>query len=150
MLNSRLIFCLKRSIIMTYKFKWTAFLPAVFGLLLTIGVLTVFSACGMKDDGTWMHCHAARNAVALCGAVITVLLALAAFMQNQIAKVVLNAAALVGAVVAFLIPGNIMPMCMMTTMRCYSVMQPFVRIMTVIIAAASAAGIFRAVRTGER
>ena len=50
-------------------------------------------------------------------------------------KTILYGLGIVGSVIVFLIPETIMPMCMMRTMRCYTVMQPFVRIMAVLIAA---------------
>ncbi len=109
-------------------------IPACVSVLLMIGVMTVFSACGMKDDGTWMHCHDVQNTVAICGGIMAVLFAASALLKNKMLKVLLNAAAVIVSVIAFLIPGTIMPMCMMNTMRCYTVMQPFVRIMTVVAA----------------
>ena len=40
-----------------------------------------------------------------------------------------------------LIPGTLVTMCMMNTMRCYAVMQPFVRVMSVLVIISGAAGI---------
>lgn len=118
---------------MSKKNKVFSLIPAVLGLLLMVGVLTVFKACGLKDDGTWMRCHKAQNYAAICGAVICVLFLAAAFIKNKIAGTVASVAGIVGGIVAMLIPGMIMPMCMTKTMRCYTVMQPFVRIMSVLI-----------------
>ncbi len=128
------------------KNRWGSLIPAVFGLVLAIGVMTVFSACGSKDDGTWMHCHDAQNAVAVCGGIITALFLLAALIRNKALRVLLNIAALAAGAAAFLIPGVIMPMCMMNTMRCYTVMQPFVRIMTVVIVILAVRGIVGALK----
>lgn len=105
-----------------------SFVPAVISLLLAIGVMTVFVACGPKDDGTWMHCHDAQIAVAVCGAVVTVVFVLAAFLKGG-ARVALYVVGAIGCVVVLLLPGLIMPMCMMDTMRCHAVMAPFTRIM---------------------
>ncbi len=120
--------------------------PALAGLLLTIGVMTVFSACGIKDDGTFMHCHDVQISVALSGGCIALFSALAAFLQNRTARTIFNAAALTASVRAFLLPGILMPMCMMRTMRCYTVMQPFVRIMAVICALFALWGIIRSLK----
>lgn len=117
---------------MTGKNKWLSMIPALVGVLLAVGVTTVFSACGPKEDGSWMNCHQAQTAVAVCGAVLAVLFALTAFVKNRVIVMLLNIAALVVSVIAFLIPGNIMHLCMMKTMRCYTVMQPFVRIMSIL------------------
>ncbi len=114
--------------------------PVVVSLLLAIGVMTIFSACGRKDDGSWMHCHDVQNAVAVCGLIMTALFALCVFVKNKMIRMLLYLAALAAAVVAFLLPGTIMPMCMMNTMRCYTVMQPYVRIMAVIAALSALLG----------
>ena len=121
-------------------------IPAGIGLLLAAGVMTVFSACRIKDDGTWMHCHEVQNTVALCGAALAVLFAAAFFIKNRTAKIFFSTAAVIVSCLAFLLPGNIMPMCMMNTMRCYAVMQPFVRIMAAGTAICGIWGIIRAVK----
>ncbi len=118
--------------------------PAILSLLLAIGVVTVFSACGMKDDGSWMRCHAAQNAVMWIALAMTVVLAIAAFVQSGKAKAVLYVLGAVGSGAAFLVPGTLFPMCMMQTTRCYVGMQPFVRIMAVIILALSLIAALRA------
>ena len=41
---------------------------------------------------------------------------------------------MIACVVVFCIPGGICPLCMMKTMRCHTVFQPFVRIMSVLVA----------------
>ena len=117
---------------MTDKNKWFTLISAAVGLLLAVGVMTVFSACGPKEDGTWMRCHQAQIAVAVCGMALVVLFALTAVVKSKTAVLLLNIAALVVSVIAFLIPGILMPMCMMKTMRCYTTMQPFVRIMAIL------------------
>ena len=91
--------------------KILSLLPAAFSLLMAIGTATVFRACPMKEDGTWMHCHKAQNAVVAAGAAMFVLLLIAAFVKNRMVRI-----ALYGICV--------------DTMRCYAVMQPFVRIMS--------------------
>ncbi len=129
------------------KMKISSFVPAALALLMAAGVLTVFSACPVKEDGTWMRCHGAQMAVAACGAAMAALFAISAFVKAGRVKILLNAAAFALSAAAFLLPGNIMPMCLMRTMRCYAVMQPFVRIMSVLTAVSAlwgAAGAFRA------
>ncbi len=131
---------------MSAKKRIVSLLPAGVSLLLVIGVLTVFSACGKKDDGTWMKCHDVQNIVAICGAVMTVLFVICAFVTNKVFRMILNLAALAAAIVVFLLPGTIMPMCMMNTMRCYTVMQPFVRIMSAVAALSALIGMISALR----
>jgi hypothetical protein len=81
-----------------------------------------------------MKCHGAQTTVAKLGGAMTALFLLAALMRSRILKTGLYGLGIVGSVIVFLIPETIMPMCMMRTMRCYTVMQPFVRIMAVMIA----------------
>ncbi len=115
------------------KNKSIAFTAAVLSFLLGIGTYFIFHACEIKEDGTWMHCHDVQNAVVLGGGLLTVLLIVSAVVRNKKIRIVLNGACLIGAAVIFLLPGTLMPMCMMHTMRCYTVMQPFVRIMCALI-----------------
>ncbi len=121
-------------------------IPVVLGIILTAGVMSVFSACGPKEDGTWMRCRAVQEYVAVCGGCITVFFALGAFFKRKMIKLATYVLAGVGSVVAFVLPGIAMPMCMMHTMRCYTVMQPFVRIMAVILAACAVVGVVRELR----
>ena len=128
------------------KIQSMNFIPAALSLLLSIGTLTIFHACEIKEDGTWMHCHEAQNAAVIGGLLLTVLLAIVPFLQNKSAKTILSGLCVVGAVVVFLIPGTIISMCMMQTMRCYTVMQPFTRILSAIIAALCLIQTIRTVR----
>ena len=109
------------------KLSIASLLATIAALALAIGVMTVFSACGPKEDGTWMHCHDVQMAIAACGAVITVALAAATFLKAKGARVVLYVIAIVGCIVVLALP-SVMPMCMMDTMRCHAVMAPAARI----------------------
>ena len=62
-------------------------IPVLLSALLVLGVLTVFGACGMKDDGAWMKCHGAQTAVAKLGGAMTALFLLAAVLSNRALKV---------------------------------------------------------------
>ena len=129
------------------KKKFSFSIPAaVCSLLLSSGTATVFRACAMKEDGTWMHCHDAQRAVTLCAAVLFVLFVLAAWLKSPGAKAVLCSIGIAGSIVTMLLPGNIMPMCMMQTMRCYAVMQPFVRLMSFLVAVCGATALVQALK----
>ena len=118
-------------------------IPTVLYLLLAAGAATVFSACGMKEDGTWMRCHSAQDTVILCAFILSAVLVFHAILHQRILRMILNGIGLAGAVSIFLIPGNLMPMCMMHTMRCYTLFQPFVRIMSVLICLICIANVIR-------
>ena len=119
---------------MLKKISIWSFVSVVLSFFLTVGVLTVFHACEMKDDGTWMHCHAAQTDVAICGTVLCVLFLISTFVKNRVLRILIGVVGTVGSILVMFIPGGFVSMCMMNTMRCYTVMQPFVRIMGVSIA----------------
>ncbi len=132
---------------MSGKKNIISLIPVCVSIMLTVGVMTVFSACGIKDDGTWMHCHDAQIDTAVCGGIMAVLFLLAAFAKGWAVKVLLNLIAVAASIAAFLIPGTIISMCMMNTMRCYTVMQPFVRIMSAAAILFALPGIISALRS---
>ena len=121
-------------------------IPAGLGLLLSLGSCTAFAACGIKEDGSWMRCHSAQTTVTICAAVLSAFLLLPAFIREKALKIVLNGIGIVGSAAIFLIPGKLMPMCMMRTMRCYIIFQPFVRIMAALIACCCIVQIIQAIR----
>ncbi len=122
------------------------FVPAAFSFLLSIGTLTVFHACEIKEDGTWMRCHEAEIAVVIGGLLLTALFLISGCMRNKKIKFILDGLGAVGAVILYLVPGILFQMCMMHTMRCYTIMQPFVRIMCALIVMADLYQMVLAVR----
>lgn len=108
--------------------------PAALSALLLAGGVTVFSACEPKADGTWMHCHQCQNMVAGSAVGLIALYGASALVTKKPVRLALLALAVIASVVVFFIPGGICPLCMMKTMRCHTVFQPFVRIMSVLVA----------------
>ena len=94
---------------------------------------TVFKACDMKDDGTWMNCHYAQMYVCYLAVAAAAVSLVGAFITNKIIKILANVITAVLAAIAFFIPGVIVHMCMMETMRCYTMLQPFTRILSCVI-----------------
>jgi len=121
-------------------------IPSGLSLLLALGSFTVFAACGVKEDGSWMRCHSAQTTVTLCAVLLSVFLVLPAFIREKALKIVLNGIGIVGSAAIFLIPGKLMPMCMMRTMRCYTLFQPFVRIMAILVVCSCLIQIVQAIR----
>ncbi len=121
-------------------------IPSGLSLLLALGSFTVFAACGVKEDGSWMRCHSAQTTVTLCAVLLSVFLVLPAFIRKRALRIVLNGIGITGSIAVFLIPGKLMPMCVMRTMRCYTLFQPFVRIMAVLVACCCLIQIVQAIR----
>lgn len=90
-----------------------------------------------------MRCHSAQDQTVWCAFILSAVLLANAFFHRRIPGVILNTIGVAGAVLIFLIPGKLTPMCMMHTMRCYTLFLPFVRIMAVMVCLASAVNIIR-------
>ena len=88
---------------MIEKGRVISLISSAAGLLLAVGSMTVFSACGPKEDGTLMICHNAQIRVAMCGIGLAVLFAIAAFVKSKAIKLICDTAALVLSVVTFMI-----------------------------------------------
>ena len=81
--------------------------------------------CTATSARTWWPA-AAVGLIALYGA--------SSLVKNKPVRLALLALAVIASVVVFFIPGGICPLCAMKTMRCHIVFQPFVRIMSVLVA----------------
>ena len=108
--------------------------PAALSALLLAGGVTVFSACEQRADGSWMHCHQCQNMVAGSAVGLIALYGASSLVKNKPVRLALLALAVIASVVVFFIPGGICPLCAMKTMRCHTVFQPFVRIMSALVA----------------
>ena len=111
----------------------------VLSLLLTIGVRTVFSACGPKEDGSWMTCHWAQQAVFMTGIALTVISVIVLIFGSHKAALGASLAAIPVSITAALTPGIAINLCMMTNMHCHTVMRPAVTVISAMIAVAAAA-----------
>ena len=105
-------------------------------LLLTVGSLTIFKACG-EHDGKYMACHWAQNAVTLIGAVISIQALLRILLKNSGIKAGLAISIFLSAVSVIFIPGHVISLCMMDTMRCISTFKPAVIVIASLLAAAA-------------
>ncbi len=118
--------------------RFLQLIPFLLCLLAALGTAFVFTACGPKEDGSWMRCHQAQFCAVLSESILSVLLLIAAFMGGSIPGAVLYALGCAGSVILFLIPGILCPLCMMRTMDCFRLMQPFVRVMSAAVFLSSA------------
>ena len=97
------------------------------------GVMTIFSACGAKEDGTWMNCHSAQMLVFGLGTAMTAVSVFMLLLKNKAARTLLGLADIALAVVCMAVPGKIIHMCMMADMRCHTVMKPFVILLCIAV-----------------
>ncbi len=95
-----------------------------------------------------MHCHQCQNMVAGSAVGLIALYGASALVKNKPVRLALLALAVIASVVVFFIPGGICPLCMMKTMRCHTVFQPFVRIMSVLVAGSGVGALVASVQEG--
>lgn len=119
---------------MIEKGRVISLISSAAGLLLAVGSMTVFSACGPKEDGTLMICHNAQIRVAMCGIGLAVLFAIAAFVKSKAIKLICDTAALVLSVVTFMTPGVFVQICHLSNMHCQVRLKPFARGSALLIA----------------
>ena len=114
----------------------------VLSLLLTVGVKTFFSACGAKDDGSFMTCHWAEQAVFAAGIALTLMsvIVLIAGSDNAGFGAAVSILALAG--VTAIIPGVLIDLCMMPQMHCHVVMRPAVTVVCALIIVTAAVHAF--------
>ena len=114
--------------------KFYDFLPTVVGLILAIGVMSVFSACKEPmDDGMWMSCHYAQMYVFADAVVIVILSLIGVFVNNYKVRICCDFIEMALTVLAALIPGVLVGLCMMDTMRCRALFRPFTIVVSAIL-----------------
>ena len=114
--------------------KICSVLPVIIALVLSVGVMTVFRACPRGEDGMWMHCHDAQNYIFLAGLLMLAASAIAGITASKVrlAGILFAVVGIAAALVCFFIPGTIVHMCMMETMRCHALMKPFAKVMSIL------------------
>ena len=106
----------------------TAYIVLLLCLALTAGVKLLFHACGpmMAHDGgaSYMNCHNAEQVIAIIGCCMAALSGLLFVFENNLARTVIALIVGLGGIAAAVIPNTVIKLCMMTDMRCHSVMRP--------------------------
>jgi len=114
-------------------------------LLLPLGAAWIFPACGAHEDGSVMACHWAGRAVLGAGAAMGALAVLRLFLSSG-AKLGADAALILFAGYGEMLPGTLISLCMMSTMRCHALMKPAVIVVCALIQLAAAADILLRIR----
>lgn len=126
-------------------------------LIYVLGLFTFFHGCGPKEDGTFMNCHWAE--MALRGTALVMLIQSAFILLHEILSVPagghealasrfpgLSAAAPVlipSAVFSAVLPGHVIPLCMMESMRCRSILRPYALLANLLIILVAAAALIQ-------
>ena len=104
----------------------------VFAFLLMIGEKTFLRPCGTRPDGTFMTCHWAGEALLGIAAVMLVMSLLHLLPLRTGMKEGLVFAMIPVSFLIIVLPGRLIPLCMMETMRCHVIMQPAVTVIAVL------------------
>ena len=107
------------------------------GILLLLGLtlcLATQLACGPRGDGSEMICRDASQAVVWLGGALAALALLRLPARGRV-RLALDALIAALAAAAAILPGNLLPLCMMRTMRCHFLLRPAVILVGVAILA---------------
>lgn len=118
----------------------------ILSLLICVGSFTFFSACPVHGD-TVMACHWAQNAVTALGALLSAISLAAVVIPDRKLKAGLELSATLTAILTAVVPGIVINVCMMNSMRCVSTFRPF----TILFASlAAVAALFGAILNLKR
>ena len=106
------------------KISATAILQLIVSAVFLIGTRTFLSPCGPKEDGTFMSCHYAGLALTGLAVGLLVLSVISLFLKSRVAVTILGLLQIALAVIALVVPGTVIGLCMMPDMRCRAVMRP--------------------------
>ena len=115
----------------------TAVLILLVSILFLIGMMTLLSPCGPREDGSFMSCHQAGQALRILSG-LSVIVSAAALFQRAFARIADIVLILLG-IAAIAVPGNIIHLCMMPEMRCRAVMKPGAMVFAILLIVLAAA-----------
>ena len=108
------------------------------GLILAAGTQFVFHACGIHDDGSYGRCHYAQLVTACIGLLMAVGALCSLLLKTREVTRAVSAITACEAILTLLIPAKVIPLCMMATMHCLTMMKPFTLAMSIVILIISA------------
>ena len=107
-------------------------LQIVLNAVFFVGIQTIFAPCAPYEDGKWMTCHWAGEALLGIAAVMLVMSLLHLLPLRTGMKEGLVIAMIPVSFLIIVLPGRLIPLCMMETMRCHVMMQPAVTVIAVL------------------
>ena len=109
-------------------------LTALIALVLLIGSFTFLKTCPAMEDGSWMACHWAGQAISGVSAVIAALNIINVFIKDKGFKAGISLGVALNAILNALIPGTLINTCMMPDMQCNAVTKPAVAVISGVLA----------------
>lgn len=123
------------------KYGFSALL-FLLSFLLLVGEQTFAGPCPAMPNGKFMVCHWAGQAVFGVGLVLSALSAVHFLFKQDGIRLGLDAAIMANSVLVIFIPGYLIDLCMKNTMRCHTIMEPFVHVTGVLLFVAAAADFY--------
>ena len=102
-------------------------------LVLFLGILFWFPACGAKEDGSYMICHWAGIAIEAVSTLILVLSFALAFIPDIKVKMGIGIGIIGATIVNMLIPGTLIKLCMMDSMQCNAKTKPLTIVFSALV-----------------
>ena len=125
--------------------KKRSMIPAVIIVLSALaaaaGSRSFLGPC-VHEDGTFGPCHWAGQALFGLALLMAAEAVIAAAWKNESIRKGLYIAMVLTAVLGILVPGTLIGLCGMATMRCRALMRPAMTILFAVMGIASAAGVF--------
>lgn len=118
-------------------------------VILFVGSFTFLKTCGPKEDGTWMTCHWAGQAIIGVSCVLVILALANLMIKNENGKIGLSIGVFANTVLLILLPGRLIDTCMMVDMHCNAVTKPSVTVFGVIIIVVAIANILIAAKQAK-
>lgn len=106
----------------------------ILAVLLAAGMATFLGPCAAHEDGSWMTCHWAGQAVMSLG-VLMGLFGVIRLLLGEKARAAMDWATLAAALVTLRMPGGVIATCSMAAMRCNAVTRPATLVICVLIIA---------------
>ena len=102
-----------------------------------VGTMTFLRPCAAHEDGSWMTCHWAGQALTGVACLMAVLSCVKLALNRAGVKLGIAVSMVPAALLAIGVPGTLIHLCVMDTMRCRAVMRPGAIVFGVLIAALS-------------
>ena len=123
------------------RFSVSALLTCLLGILLAVGSVSFFGPC-VHADGSFGACHWAGQALFGIGLLLAAESLFALFCRDDRMRRGAIIPILLTAVLGGLIPGTLIDLCQMATMRCRALMRPAAIILCALTAIAALVGFF--------
>ena len=130
------------------KFSIPAVAALIISVVIAVGSVSFLSPC-IHEDGSFGVCHWAGQALLGTGVLMAVLSLLALIIPDHGIRSGLFLSVIASAVLGMLIPGTLIDLCHMATMRCRAVMRPAMIILCLFAAVFAIVGLILEQRKGK-